>query len=214
LETQTLAASDLSRVSLFQGLKERDLREIAAHVEVRALPADTLLIREGEAADALYLILRGKVKVFLNQPNGKEFVVDVRSAGHYVGEMMLDGKPRSASVKTVEPSEFVAIPHDDFKELLRKYPEVSLQLIRNLIRLARGHNVRTIEDVRTRDELQVYIEKLKSTSGADLPTVKRWVAAKRWVLIGLLAFAVLQYYFLDVFLTTMTMSGITNVGGK
>jgi CRP-like cAMP-binding protein len=211
---QTLLAPDLARIALFKGLKEQDLREIAAHAEARAVPADTILIREGEAADALYLILRGKVKIFLHQPNGQEFVVDVRSAGHYVGEMMLDGKPRSASVKTVEPSEFIAISHEDFKELLRKYPEVALQLIRNLIRLARGHNVRTIEDVRTRDELQVYIEKLKSTSGADLPTVKRWVAAKRWVLIGLLVFAVLQYYFLDVFLTTMTMGGITNISGK
>jgi CRP-like cAMP-binding protein len=211
---QTLLAPDLARIALFKGLKEQDLREIAAHAEARAVPADTILIREGEAADALYLILRGKVKIFLHQPNGQEFVVDVRSAGHYVGEMMLDGKPRSASVKTVEPSEFIAISHEDFKELLRKYPEVALQLNRNLIRQARGHNVRTIEDVRTRDELQVYIEKLKSTSGADLPTVKRWVAAKRWVLIGLLVFAVLQYYFLDVFLTTMTMGGITNISGK
>jgi len=212
LATQTLATPDLSRIGLFKGLQEKDLHAIAEHAEVRVLPADTLLIKEGDAADEFFLIVRGKVKVFLNQPNGREFVVDVRSAGSYVGEMMLDGRPRSASVKTVEPSEFIAQSYAEFEGLLRRYPEVSLTLIRNLVRLARGHNVRTIEDVRTRDELQVYIEKLKSTSGADLPTVKRWVAAKRWVLIGLLVLAILQYYFLDVFLTTMTMSGITNVG--
>ena len=212
MATQTLATPDLSRIGLFKGLQEKDLHAIAEHAEVRVLPVDTLLIKEGDAADEFFLIVRGKVKVFLNQPNGREFVVDVRSAGSYVGEMMLDGRPRSASVKTVEPSEFIALSYAEFEGLLRRYPEVSLTLIRNLVRLARGHNVRTIEDVRTRDELQVYIEKLKSTSGADLPTVKRWVAAKRWVLIGLLVLAILQYYFLDVFLTTMTMSGITNVG--
>ena len=201
-------AADLSRISLFQGLKLDDLRALGARTEVRELPADTMLIKQGDPADSLLAILKGKVKIYLVDANGQEFVVDVRGAGGYVGEMMLDDKPRSAWVKTLEPSSFAVIPRTEFKALLMANPELSLQVIKNLIRLARGHNIRTLEDVRTRGELQLYIEQLKVTKGKDQPSVKRWVTAKRAVLLVLLVFAILQYYFMDVFFEMMSMSGI------
>jgi hypothetical protein len=123
--------------------------------------------------------------------------------------MMLDGRPRSASVKTVEPSQFAIISQADFKALLIKHPEVALQLIGNLIRMTRGRNVKTIEDVRTREELNMYVEKLKATKGQDLPSVKRWETAKRWMLVILLVFAIMQFYFLDVLLQTVSLGGVT-----
>src|SRR5919106_6165377 len=101
--------ADLTKITLFKGVQEADLRALGAGAQVREFPADAVVIKEGEPADSLYAILRGKVKVCLVDANGKEFVVDVRGAGQYVGEMMLDGKPRSASVKTVEPSQFAVI---------------------------------------------------------------------------------------------------------
>lgn len=200
-------AADLAKVALFQGLGEAELRDLGARWETRTLPAGGVLISQGEVADSLFLILKGKVKVVLHDPNGKEFVVDVRGAGQYVGEMMLDEKPRSASVIVTEPSEFAVISRTEFKSVLAKHPEVAMHLIRNLIKLARGHNVKTIEDVRSRSELQIYIEQLKGKKAQDLPSVKGWLVAKRWMLATLLAFAVLQYYFLHVFVELMSMSG-------
>jgi len=198
-------AADLTKVSLFQGLKVDDLRALGARTEVREVPADTLVIRQGDPADSLLAIVKGKVKVYLLDANGQEFVVDLRGAGGYVGEMMLDDKPRSAWVKTTEPSSFAVIPRNEFKSLLMANPELSLQVIKNLIRLARGSNVRTLEDVRTRDELQLYIEQLKVTKGKDMPSVKRWQKAKRWILVLLLAFAILQFYFMDVFVEMVSI---------
>jgi CRP-like cAMP-binding protein len=206
--------ADLTKISLFRGLRDEDLRSLGERSEVRSLPANASLIKEGDAAEALFVILRGKVQVWLSDPRGKELVVDVRGAGQYVGEMMLDDNPRSASVSTLEPSEFVVLPRADFKALLGRNPDVALQVIRNLIRLTRGHNVKTLEDVRNREELQLYIEQLKATKGQDLPSVKRWMTAKRWVLVGLLVFAVLQFYFLDVLLRTMSMRSITLFTGS
>lgn len=202
-------AADLSRISLFQGMKAAELRALSERSLVRVLPADAVLIQQGDAADSLFAILRGRVKVYLLDSNGKECVLDVRGAGQYVGEMMLDGGLRSASVRAIETCEVAEIPRADFKALLMQNPEVSLQVIRNLIRVARGHNVRTLEDVRTRSELQLYIEQLKSSRGEDLPSVKRWVVAKRWVLVTLLVFAVGQYYFLDVLLEMMSIGAVT-----
>ena len=200
-------AADLSRISLFQGLKLDDLSALGARTQVKELPADSVLIRQGDPADSLLAILKGKVKIYLIDANGQEHVLDVRGAGGYVGEMMLDDKPRSAWVKTTEPSSFAVIPRNEFKSLLMANPEVSLQVIKNLIRLARGSNIRTLEDVRSRSELQLYIEQLKVTKGKDLPSVKRWQKAKRVILLLLLAFAILQYYFMDVFIEMISIGG-------
>ena len=200
-------AADLSRISLFQGLKLDDLSALGARTQVKELPADAVLIKQGDPADSLLAILKGKVKIYLIDANGQEHVLDVRGAGGYVGEMMLDDKPRSAWVKTTEPSSFAVIPRTEFKSLLMANPEVSLQVIKNLIRLARGSNIRTLEDVRSRSELQLYIEQLKVTKGQDLPSVRRWQKAKRVILFLLLAFAILQFYFMDVFVEMVSMSG-------
>jgi CRP/FNR family cyclic AMP-dependent transcriptional regulator len=205
--------ADLSKITLFQGLNDAELRELGARAEVRTLPGETTFIREGERADSLFLILSGKVKVYLTDAQGKKFVVDIRSTGQYVGEMMLDDKPRSASVRTIDPSELAVLSRNDFKAFLLKHPEVSLQVIRNLIRLTRGQNVKTIQDVRTRAELQLYIEQLKAAKAEDLPSVRRWAVAKRWVLVTLLVFAIGQYYFLDVLLEMMSINNITLISG-
>jgi len=199
--------ADLGRITLFKGLPAADLRALAERATSRTLPAGSVLFREGDPGDALYLILSGKVKVTLHDANGKEFVVDVRNAGQYVGEMMLDGSPRSATVTTVEPSEFGVLSREDFKGVLGRHPEVAMHLIRNLIVLTRGHNVRTLQDVRNRGELQLYIEQLKAAKAEDLPSVQRWRTAKRWALVGLLVLAVGQYYFLDVLLEMMSIGG-------
>jgi CRP-like cAMP-binding protein len=206
--------ADLSKTTLFRGLPAADLRALAERVTLRTLPAGSVVFSEGDPGDSLYLILSGKVKVTLHDANGKEFIVDIRNAGGYVGEMMLDGSPRSATVKTVEASEFGVLSRNDFKDLLRRNPEVSLHLIRNLIRLTRGHNVRTLQDVHSRGELQIYIEQLKASKAEDLPSVRRWFIAKRWILVSLLIFAVGQYYFLDVLLEMMSIGGITFLGSR
>ena len=207
-------AADLSRIPLFQGMKADDLRSLSERTAVRSLPADTVLMRQGDPPGALYAVLRGRLKIYLTDLKGKETVVDLRGPGQYVGEMALDGKPRSASVKAIEPCDVAEIPPEELTRLLKQQPEVALQMIRNLISLARGHNIKTLEDVRTRSELQLYIEQLKAAKAEDLPSVRRWVAAKRWVLVALLAFAIGQYYFLDVLLEMMSISGITFLGTR
>ena len=199
--------ADLSRISLFQGMKPEALRALSERTAVRALPADAVLMEQGDPAGPLYAILRGRLKVYLTGPEGKEIVVDIRGPGQYLGEMALDGAPRSASVKALEACEVAEIPREELAGLLQAHPDIALHMIKNLIRLARGSNMKTLEDVHTRSELQLYIEQLKSRRGEDMPSVKRWVTAKRWVLVALLVFAVGQYYFLDVLLEMMSMGG-------
>ena len=200
-------AADLSRVSLFQGMKPTDLHALSERTAVRTLAAGAVLMEQGDPPGALYAVLRGRFKVYLTDANGKELVVDIRGPGQYVGEMALDGSPRSASVKAMEPCEVAEIPRAELTGLLLRHPELALHIIRNLIGLARGLNAKTLEDVHTRSELQLYIEQLKTKKAEDLPSVKRWAAAKRWALVILLGFAIGQYYFLDVLLEMVSIRG-------
>ena len=105
---------------------------------VRSFPKNSVLIQEGDKSDQFYILLSGKLKVFLADDDGKEIVVDMLSPKQYFGEMALDGESRSASVMTVEASKLAVIQHEDFKRFLAENPDAALALIVTLIRRARN----------------------------------------------------------------------------
>ena len=97
-----------------------------------------VLIKEGDTEDAvLYLINRGWVRVIATEGDGKQIVIDEYGPGDYVGEMALDGMPRSASVIALELVEAVAVPRSAALKYLREHPEFALSVMMELIRRAR-----------------------------------------------------------------------------
>ena len=144
--------NDLRTIPLFASLQGDDLNALVNKLVVRTFPKHTIIINEGDVTDSLYVILSGKVKVYLSDESGKELILDVKGAGQYFGEMVLDEGPRSASVMTLERSQFAIISRSDFKGVLLKHPEIALQIIRNLIKLTRGLN----ENVKNLAMLDVY----------------------------------------------------------
>jgi len=145
-------AANLKNIPLFNGVAEGDLSALSQRAVIRSYPKNTIIINEGDRTDSLYVILAGKVKVYLGDESGKELILDIKGAGSYFGEMVLDEGPRSASVMTMEPSQLAIISRADFKDFLLKHPEIAIQVITNLIHLARGLN----ENVRSLATLDVY----------------------------------------------------------
>jgi CRP/FNR family cyclic AMP-dependent transcriptional regulator len=115
-----------------------DLRDTARHAVTRTFPKNTVVVSEGDQTDSLYIIVSGRVKIYVSDDKGKEIVLSEAASGEYFGEMVLDEGPRSASVKTLEPTQFLVIPKEDFTEFLVKSPEFSLRLILKLIRRVRA----------------------------------------------------------------------------
>ena len=144
--------TDLRRIPLFEGVAEAELRALAERTVTRSYPKQAILVSEGDDSDSLYLILAGRVKVYLGDEAGKELILAIKGPGQYFGEMVLDSQPRSASVMTLEASQFAILSRADFKEFLLRHAEVALQLIENLIRVARGLN----QNVRSLAMLDVY----------------------------------------------------------
>lgn len=205
---------DLKSVSLFRAVEEGDLRTLADRVRRRRLPEGRMVFKEGAPASSLYVIVEGGVKIFLRDESGKEVVLDTKKSGQYFGEMMLDHRPRSASVMTLEPSEFAVISRADFRSFLHRHPGAAEQVILNLIHVTRGMNERTREGLGLEERLRHYIEGLEDSKTPNRPTVKRWFVVKRWVLAGLLVLAVAQYYFMDVLLQIMSLENLTFLTGR
>ena len=64
------------------------------------------------------------------------------------------------------------------------------------------------------DRLREYISKVGQITARDLPAIRRWLVAKRWVLGGLLTLGIAQFYFMDVYLQIMSMGNLTVFTGR
>jgi CRP/FNR family cyclic AMP-dependent transcriptional regulator len=128
----------LEKVDIFKGLSVVELESLAAKAVIRTYAKNTVVINEGDQADSLYIIDSGRVKVYCSERTGKEFIMNVLGSGEHFGELaLLDDNRRSASVRTLEKSNFCIIYKDDFNKVLDEQPNIARTLIRNLTRRVR-----------------------------------------------------------------------------
>ena len=100
------------------------VRELAALGRVRTYPKNTVIITEGDSSDSVFVVLSGKVKAFVSDSEGHELILNTQGPGDYVGEMALDGKPRSASVVTLEPTTFSVVQREPLRDAIRQEPRL------------------------------------------------------------------------------------------
>lgn len=129
----------LANIPLFSELTSEELRLISNHSVTRAYPKNAILISEGDRSDSLYVILTGKVKVYVSDEEGKEVILSIQGPNEYFGELALvDAAPRSASVMTLEPTQLCVISKADFERCLLENPAIAIQLIRSLAQRVRS----------------------------------------------------------------------------
>lgn len=138
--------------SQFAAIRESLLRTVAEQGRITTFPKDTMIIREGEHGDTMFVILSGRVKVFSSSREGKEVILDMHGPGETIGEMALDEGLRSASVVTLEPTTCSLISRDMMRRYVTANPDFALQLIAKLIRRTRI----AVENVKRLALLDVY----------------------------------------------------------
>jgi CRP/FNR family cyclic AMP-dependent transcriptional regulator len=137
---------------LVAALESPALRELAARGRMQQYRKDVVMLQEGDHGDTLYIVLAGRVKVFATGVDDREIVFDIHGPGEYVGEMALDGGPRSASVMTLEPTTCSVVTRVTLKDHIAKHPEFAFELLAKVIRRAR----RATESARDLALLDVY----------------------------------------------------------
>jgi CRP/FNR family transcriptional regulator, cyclic AMP receptor protein len=113
------------------------VKALASLGRLRTYPKNTVFITEGDQSDSVFVVISGKVKVFVADTEGHEMILDTHGPGEYVGEMALDGNPRSASCMTLEPTTFSVVARDPIREAIRANPDFALDMIAKVIDRAR-----------------------------------------------------------------------------
>lgn len=151
----------------FLSLSDEQLRSLSRNAVLRECPANLHVLGEGDRSDALYLILSGRVKVYLTDEDGRDFILNEHGPGECFGEMALDGGARSASVITLAPSRFLAVPREDLEGFLRGNPDVAMQLMRQLIGLARHltEKVKALALASTYQRLAALLQEMSEEDG-------------------------------------------------
>ncbi|MEZ5582404.1 MAG: Crp/Fnr family transcriptional regulator [Candidatus Competibacteraceae bacterium] len=115
---------------LFLPFEPEEIQQLCGYGVAKHFPNKTLLINEGDSSDNFYIILEGRVRVYVSNENGKDVTLCIQKAGEFFGEVaILDGLPRSASVMTLEPSLFCIISSAGFKRCLQEHPQLPHKLL-------------------------------------------------------------------------------------
>ena len=137
----------LHGIPLFESLSEDESQIVASRIEVKQWPENSVIINEGDDTNSLYVILNGKVKVFLNDEQGEEIILNYLKEGDYFGEVaLLDDGERSASVITTADSYFAVLEKEDFLELMSSHPQLAFKIFKGAAGRLRSlsNNVRSL----------------------------------------------------------------------
>jgi CRP/FNR family transcriptional regulator len=97
---------------------------------VRSCQAGELLFSEGEPCSGLYIVAKGRVRIFKTSPAGREQVLAAEGPGSSIAELpVFDGGPYPASVAALEASELLFVSRRDFRAFCLEHPEVALKVL-------------------------------------------------------------------------------------
>lgn len=116
--------------SLFDGLKESNLFEIAQTSRFKKIAKGTFLFFQTDEADSVYVVRRGAFTIQLENAEGRELIINEMNPGDCFGELgILTGEPRSTSVVAVLDSEVLLIPKDTFLTVVEDEPALAYRLL-------------------------------------------------------------------------------------
>jgi len=148
-------ADTLSQNSFFEGLGRDTRQGIAAHLQRRIFNAGEIIVLAGEPTRAFFLIARGQVRIQRLSQQGREYVLHTLGPGECFNlASTLDGGHNLATVSALTPAVTYSIPVDVFRDLLRRYPELSTAALGHLTdqvrRLSDAVESLALHSVRTR----------------------------------------------------------------
>ena len=114
------------------------LRALAERGVAKRFRKGQCLMEEGDSGDSIYIVTKGRVRVFGTSDAGREITYGTYGPGEYHGEMSLDGGPRSASVEALEALECVQVTRQTLLLHIAEHPEFALELLGKVIRRARA----------------------------------------------------------------------------
>ena len=123
----------LRSVSLFWDLSDKELGYISDKMVSRTFDSGSYIFLEDSDGEQCFFVVEGSVKVTRLSKEGKEVILAMMGIGDFFGEMsLLDGRSRSANIISLEKTEVLTLNREDFLEVLQNYPNIAIQLIKEM----------------------------------------------------------------------------------
>lgn len=120
----------LGRTQIFAGLSPAELELLAQRAVRKLYSPGEMLFAEGEPCNGLYVVARGRVRIFKTSSSGREQVLSVEGPGATVAELpVFDGGPYPASTITLDETEIIFLSRRDLHSLCMENPSVALKLL-------------------------------------------------------------------------------------
>ncbi len=161
----------LSRLSLFRGLPETELRTLADIATTKNYRRGETIFLEGGEGLGFYVVFDGRVKIFKLSPEGKELVLHVMGPEDFFAEVpVFEGRHYPANAEAVEDSRVLFFPREALLRAIRKDPSVAMNMLAALSARLRDFT-RKMENLSLRDvpsRLSAYLLHLsEQRSGSD-----------------------------------------------
>ncbi len=156
----------LPRNKLLKGLTAEQIRRVAGMVVPVTFAASSMIIRQAETPDCVYLIAEGRLQVRRGLPGAEENAIAELEAGDFFGEMavIVGAAQHRSGVMALTDVTALALKAADFASLLSEYPEISRNVLTNIIIQLQGLNGRWLETLRA--EKQQLEEKVRERTQA------------------------------------------------
>lgn len=119
---------------LFRGVPEQDRQALVDLMQSQTFDPGDILFKQGDASDSLYVIVKGKIQIYIVDEHNNRLPLRDFTPGRTLGEVgLLDMRPRSATGEIIEPTEVLKLNRDDFLHFVHTRPMVGLSMMRDLV---------------------------------------------------------------------------------
>jgi len=145
----------LKQIELFAGLDGPAMRELGEALDTELFEAGETVYRVGDAADRVYVLKSGRVKISRASSDGKEFILYLVGPGELFGELAVAGKDWRTGTATVLDDAFIcSVERDRLERFMLSYPRLSIEVSHIIGRRKESTEKRVLDliskDVRTR----------------------------------------------------------------
>jgi CRP/FNR family transcriptional regulator len=169
----------LAESPLFRDLSEDALDELSKLAIERNLIPGEFLFFENDLPGHFYVLVKGRIKSFVNSSSGKEFILAFLRPGEILGPVsILSRKPTTGSMRAVAQTKVLGFRRDDFVLFLLRNPELSFELIKILsARISEfSLRLRDLAGERVDQRIIRILYMLSSRLGLDLPFTRQELA--------------------------------------
>jgi CRP-like cAMP-binding protein len=134
---------------MFPGMEETDLGKLANVTKLCTYPANVTLCQEGRVENTFYAIVSGQVEVIKRLDDDAQQVINRPGPGSFIGEIALVQEgPRTATVRTTEPTTVLEIGREDFVNMLYSSAAMAVRIMLLITPRLRDIDLTTIAHLR------------------------------------------------------------------